>query len=165
MTLCNVKLCILLERRFWLLFKGYKYSGSQPDSLLRTVGTVQAGCVYMCALQGAPRLVQSLPPFLKRCWKTPQRETGSSPMRDGFSSFSPSKYLQKCQKGIKQLICPPWVSFPKVARKTSRPGLDVSKQSLVEKHWECEYEEDIQDCDYQSGIAVRCNSPCVTESA
>jgi len=60
MTLHNVKLCILSERGFWLFFKIYKYSGSQPDFLLRAVGTVQAGCVYTCALQGTPRLIQGL---------------------------------------------------------------------------------------------------------
>lgn len=148
MTLCNVKLCILLERRFWLLFKVYKYSGSRPDFLLRTVGTVRAGCVYTCALQGTPCLVQSLPPFLKRSWKPPQRESGSSPMQDGFIYFFTSQIpYGNVRRPLNSSSVPQWVSFPQVGRKMSRPGSDVSKQSLMEKDWGCEYEENIQDCD------------------
>lgn len=51
---------MLLERVFWLFLKVYKYSGSWPDFLVTTVGMVQAECVYTCALQGPPLLVQSL---------------------------------------------------------------------------------------------------------
>lgn len=61
--------------------------------------------------------------------------------------FHLSDTLQKCQEAIKELICLPWVSFPQVERKMSRPGSDVSKLSLLEKEWRNEDEESIQDCD------------------
>lgn len=66
-TLHSVKLCIIWVS--WLFFKTYKYSGSWPGFLLRTVATVHVHTCFAGNSSLGPACTSSWSAFLKWWWR------------------------------------------------------------------------------------------------